>query len=323
MIRFDIRVPADGSVVDVEGLILEPGRVTVLYGPNGAGKTTLLRRLAGIGAEPLLDCHYLPQQPYLFRGTAGWNLGLGLGPEATAWAAQLASRLGVDHLLASAAHTLSGGERQRLALARALAHGEEWLLLDEPLSAVDRTDRDRVLAEVAAALEGRSAVVVTHDLDVGVALADRLAVISSGRLLQQGPLTEVLTGPADAEVARVLGVRNVIDGTATPNEGLTVVKSAAVEVVGRGDVEGHARALFGAEAVAVTMGTVGDGSPRNRWQGMVTEVRRLASLVEVVVDVGQPVVALVTPGAAEELGIGPGSVVTLSVKATSVVVVPA
>ncbi len=320
MNTFDVRVP---GVVDVEGLVLEPGQVTVLYGPNGAGKSTLLRHLAGIGAGPRLDCHYLPQHPYLFRGSAGWNLGLGLDGEQAAWAAQLADRLGVGGLLSAPAQNLSGGERQRLALARTLAHAEEWLLLDEPLSAVDRSDRDRVLAEVASALEGKSAVVVTHDLDVAVALADRIAVISAGRLLQQGPLVEVLAGPADAEVARVLGVRNVIDGTATRADGLTVVKSEAIEVVGRGEAEGHARALFGAEAVAVSPPSAGPGSPRNRWQGRVVEVRRRAYLVEVMVDVGQPVVALLTPGALEELDLEPGCEVTLSVKATSVVVVPA
>ncbi|MFQ5522105.1 MAG: ATP-binding cassette domain-containing protein [Acidimicrobiia bacterium] len=320
MTGFDIRVP---GVVDVEGLVLEPGQVTVLYGPNGAGKTTLLRRLAGLDSERHLDCHYLPQHPYLFRGTAGWNLGLGLDEEQTAWAAQLAQRLGVGDLLSSPVQNLSGGERQRLALARTLAHDEEWVLLDEPLSAVDRADRDRVLTEVASALEGRSVVVVTHDLDVAVALADRIAVISSGRLLQQGPLVEVLTGPADTAVAWVLGVRNVIDGTATRTDGLTVVESQAIKVVGRGEVEGHARALFGAEAVAVSPPSTGPGSPRNRWQGRVAEVRRRAHLVEVKVDVGQPVVALLTPGALEELALEPGSEVTLSVKATSVVVVPA
>ena len=94
MISLDIRVPENGSVVDVEGLVLESDSVTVLFGPNGAGKTTILRRLAGIiGGEPLLACSYQPQSPYLFRGLAGYNLGLGLDAEEASRGATLAGSL--------------------------------------------------------------------------------------------------------------------------------------------------------------------------------------------------------------------------------------
>ncbi len=133
-----VRVPGDGSIVDIQGLELAEDRVTVLFGPNGAGKTTILRALAGIdGGQPGLECHYQPQRPYLFRGLAGWNMGLGLGPEEAARAAQMATALGVDHLLSRPADGLSGGETQRIALARALAKNAPSILLDEPLAAVE------------------------------------------------------------------------------------------------------------------------------------------------------------------------------------------
>lgn len=320
----DIRVPSDGSVVHIEGLTLGEGRVTVLFGPNGAGKTTVLRALAGVGgAEPMLDCHYLPQRPYLFRGLAGWNLGLGLDDEEAAWAGQHAVTLGVDSLLGRAADELSGGEAQRLALARSLSRRSPWLLLDEPLTAVDHADKQMVVSRVASALEGRSAVVVTHDLGVAAALADDIAVIDAGRLLQQGAIEQVLPTPASVDVARILGVQNVISGVAIRGDGLSTLATGSIEVVGAGEVDGRARAMFPGEAVTVSVGPHSPGSERNRWTGSIQEMTPLGGLVEVLVDVGVPVVAVITPGAMADLDLAPGLSVTVAVKASAVAIVPA
>lgn len=320
----DIRVPDDGSIVDVSGLSLGDGEVTVVFGPNGAGKTTLLRALAGIGGgQPLLDSAYLQQRPYLFRGLAGWNMGLGLDSEESAWAAQMAVSLGVDGTLARPAHLLSGGEVQRVALARTLASRRPWLLLDEPLASVDRADRQTVLGHVAAALHGRSAVVVSHDLEVAVALGDKIVVLEGGKVLQHGALQDVLRAPASVDVARVLGVQNVIPGTAESSEGLSTLKTPAIDVVGTGTVDGSARAIFPGEAVTVSVGSPQPGSARNSWRGSVVELKPIGSLIEVVVDIGHPIVAVVTPGAMGELDLSPGAEVSVAVKATAVVVIPA
>ena len=323
MIVLDVRVPDDGSIIDVEGLELAEGATTVVFGPNGAGKTTLLRELAGIGGDPIIACHYLPQRPHLFRGSAGWNLGLGLDAEEASWAAQKARLLGVGELLSSPSRQLSGGESQRLALARALASKEPWLLLDEPLAAIDHADRDMVLSGVSQELTGRSAVVVTHDLDVAAALGDRIALMEGGRLLQQGPIDVVLAGPASVEVARILGVKNLITGIASRRGNMNFVKSEAIEVAGTGDVEGRARAVFAAEAVTILPPGAPGGSARNRWTGTVADLRALGSLVEVVVDVGQPVVAVITPGASSDLELTVGARVDVAVKASAVAVIPA
>ena len=323
MTTLDVRVPDDGAIVDVAGLELLEGATTVVFGPNGAGKTTLLRALAGVGADPALVCHYLPQRPYLFRGSVGWNLGLGLGAEQAAWAAQKAQLLGVGDLLASPSRHLSGGEAQRIALARALSSTQPWLLLDEPLAAINHADRGIVLSLIAEELTGRSSVVVTHDLDVAAALGDSIAVMAGGRLLQQGPIGSVLAGPSSIEVARILGVKNLISGTASRSDAMSLVRSDVIEVAGTGDVEGRARAVFAAEAVTVLPPGAARGSARNRWTGTVADLRTLGSLVEVVVDVGQPVVAMVTQGAASDLQLAVGSRVEVAVKASAVTVIPA
>lgn len=300
---------------------LAPGQTTVLFGPNGAGKTTLLRRLAGMGGEEGgLDRSYLPQRPYHFRGMAGRDLGLGLHAEEAAHAAQLAESLGVGDLLLDTVDRLSGGERQRLALARALARRARWVLLDEPLTGIDLLDRNRVVSVLSDALRHRSAVVVTHDLELAVALGHRLAVIDRGVVIQEGPLPEVLRAPANAEAARILGVANVVEGIASTDGGITTVRAGLVEVQGRGEVTGPARALIPAEAITLASAA---GSARNHWEGTVMAVGWRGRMVEVTLDVGVPLVALVTPGAATELGVEPGRTVTVSVKAAAVTVVPA
>ena len=215
------------------------------------------------------------------------------------------------------------GERQRMALARSLSRRAAWVLLDEPLTAIDRNDREMVLEVMASALTGRSSLVVTHDLDVAAALADNLAVMIGGEIFQQGPLKEVLRSPNSVEVARVVGVGNIIEGKGVAEAGLTRVESARISVVGRGNVEGPARALIPAESVVLGSGDTQDSSARNRWSGRVTRMTERASVVEVEVDVGELMVALVTRGAAEEMSLAVGSVVSLTVKATAVTVVPA
>ncbi len=250
-------------------------------------------------------------------------MGLGLGPEEAARAAQMATALGVDHLLSRPADGLSGGETQRIALARALAKNAPSILLDEPLAAVDHADKQLVLGQIASSLEGRRAVVVTHDLGVAAALADDIAVIDGGRLLQQGPIEEVLPAPISLDVARILGVQNIIPGLATPGDGLTTVRTETIEVVGTGSVEGTARAVFPGEAVSVSTARGGAQSARNRWRGSVVELKELGGLVEVVVDVGTSVVAVVTPGAMGELELTPGLEVLIAVKASAVTVIPA
>ncbi len=325
---FDLRFPSDGSVLDVQGLTLRDGEKLVVFGPNGAGKSTMVRLLAGtLPGGRRLDATYLPQSPYLFRGSAGFNMGLGLSAEEASRARQIADRLGVGDLLEHEASSLSGGETQRIALARALARARPWVLLDEPLSAQDEQDRMNVAAVIFEAIGDRGAVIITHDREEAAALGDCMAVIVGGRLLQEGTVSEVFSLPADQAVATAVGIGNVIDGIVEEVDGpLVSVRAGDMLVWGVGDgLPGHAaRAVFGAESVTLFRGREGEaGSARNRWIGTVTGLRTLGRLVEVIIDAGSTVVALVTPGSQEVLQLGPGANVTLTVKAAAVRVHPA
>lgn len=317
------RFPADGSLVDVVGF--EPAGHTGLIGPNGSGKTTLLRLMAGtLGESGLSDVSYLPQRPFMFRTSVGKNLAIGLDAEEASHAVQLLERLGLgrEMLVAPAAH-LSGGERQKVALARALGRRTRIVLLDEPLTAIAAQDRARAIEVIREAAGERVLVVVAHDLDELVALVDELLVIFEGRLRQRGRLSEVLAAPADLDVARLMGVSNLLEGVVlSGGEGLLEVEVNGLPVFGTGDLEPQTRCrvLFPAESVSVHRDPE-TGSPRNRWRGTVGAIRPHGRLVELTVDVGFPVVAWLTQGSAETLAIQTGEVVELSVKATAVRVI--
>ncbi len=214
------------------------GEMLALVGPSGSGKTTLLRCIAGLqrpqgrivcDGQVWLDRHCcLPPQrrrvglvfqdyalfPHL---TVLENVALacpGSRRRALAAARDWLRRVHLAGLEDRLPRTLSGGQKQRVALARALVREPAVLLLDEPFSAVDQVTRRRLRLEMAA-LRREIAIpvlLVTHDLEEAEMLADRLAVIHRGRLLQQGPVAEVLQRPASVEVARLVDIRNVFRG---------------------------------------------------------------------------------------------------------------
>jgi thiamine transport system ATP-binding protein len=128
--------------------------------------------------------------------------------------------------------TLSGGEAQRVALARALAWGPRLLLLDEPLAALDRSLRERLLADLKAVLTSTAttALFVTHDQGEAFAVADRVAVMCSGSIRQQGTPREVWTEPADEWVARFVGYTSVhpTDGQSDIHDGSTTADRLAL-----------------------------------------------------------------------------------------------
>jgi molybdate transport system ATP-binding protein len=321
-VSFDVSIPGDGSRIQITGLELQQDKTTVVFGPNGAGKTTLLRHLVReLGASASVA--YIQQRPHMFRGPAGFNLGLGLESEPAARARQLADRLGVSGLLDQPAPLLSGGEKHRLVLARTLARPADWYLLDEPMAPIDFAERREILSLLATELEGRSAVVVSHDINVVAALADRVVILDKGRIVEQGDVSTVIGSPSFVRSAEILGKANLIEGQATVVGGLCVLDAGGVSFTGMGAADGQARALFGAEAVTLRLAGAGhDISSRNTWIGRVESISARAQLVEVAVDIGVRVVAAITPGALEDLAIGVGADVGVAVKASAVTIVP-
>ena len=233
VVRYSVPGRRRSSATAVNGVTLDvaPGEIVALLGASGSGKSSLLRAIAGL--EPLaagdvtwggvsvvgVPVHrrgfgLLFQDGQLFphRDVAG-NVGYGLRGARTSResdaerVAELLELVGLPGQQHRDPATLSGGERQRVALARALAPRPRLLLLDEPLSALDRALRERLAEDLRAALlaTGTTAVLVTHDQDEAFAVADRIAVMSEGRVLQVA---------ASREVAAFLGYEAFIPASA-------------------------------------------------------------------------------------------------------------
>ncbi|MGV3523792.1 MAG: ABC transporter ATP-binding protein [Candidatus Sericytochromatia bacterium] len=221
-------------------LSCRPGEIVVLAGASGSGKTTILRSLAGLyrpsygqirlGDKWLLNtaeqlCLPPQQRPVgmVFQDQALFphlnardNIALALLNEPRAQRRQLAQtwleRVQLGHRATALPSTLSGGERQRLALGRALARQPRVLLLDEPFAALDPPLRHQLITELAH-LRDRLALTViwvTHDLQEARWVADQLALIAEGRLLQHGSPDSLWRYPASAEVAQMLGLQTLI-----------------------------------------------------------------------------------------------------------------
>jgi thiamine transport system ATP-binding protein len=238
-VRFGRKPALDG--VD---LAVAAGETVVVLGPSGSGKSTLLRAIAGLqtldDGQVLLDGVDLEPVPPHRRGVGlmfqdqalfphldvGGNVGFGLRMQGWAPAdgrarvAELLDLVGLPGTAGRAVRTLSGGEQQRVALARSLAPRPGVLLLDEPLGALDRPLRERLVAELRDLFGrlGQTVVAVTHDHAEAFAMADRIVILDDGRVIQAGPPAQVWDAPANTVVARLLAFANVteahvVDGT--------------------------------------------------------------------------------------------------------------
>lgn len=231
----------DGWSLKGVGFTLEEREILCLLGPSGCGKTTLLRLIAGLetpdSGQILLDDRDVTGVPphrrpfgLMFQEYALFphkdvfdNVAFGL--RMAGWphqairarVEQMLDLVGLSGFARRDVNLLSGGERQRVALARSLAPQPRLLMLDEPLGALDRALRERLLSELPALLRqvGVTAITVTHDQEEAFALADRLVVMRAGEVIQQGPPEVVYRCPASAEVARFLGLTNLLPARPT------------------------------------------------------------------------------------------------------------
>jgi len=227
----------DGWTLAGVSFTVEEGEVVCLLGPSGCGKTTLLRLIAGLESpdsgqalvdgedvtrvSPHLRGFGLMFQEYaLFPhkdvfGNVAFGLrmqGLSRGTVAArvAEVLELVGLAGFEH---RDVNQLSGGERQRVALARSLAPQPRLLMLDEPLGALDRALRERLMNELPHILRraGVTAITVTHDQEEAFALADRVVLMRDGRVVQIGTPEEVYQRPASAWAAHFLGLTNLLE----------------------------------------------------------------------------------------------------------------
>jgi ABC-type Fe3+/spermidine/putrescine transport system ATPase subunit len=226
--------------LDTVSLQVERGELKVLLGPSGSGKSTVLKTIAGLIAPTsgrvLLQGRDITDIPMHQRNIGLVMQGYSLFPHLTAYdnvafplrtpihrcrqqelekrVAHMFDLTGLQGLEEHRPAELSGGQQQRVALARALVFDPEVLLLDEPLAALDRELRERMQEEIRRIHKalGMTIVYVTHDQSEAMKVADRIAVLNQGRLIQTGSAIELYEAPQDEFVAQFLGGANLMSG---------------------------------------------------------------------------------------------------------------
>jgi len=282
----EVEVRFDGFHEEV-ALDVSDGEVVAVLGPNGAGKTTLLRALAGVrpltGGRIVLDdlvlddpdrgilvppeqrsCGLVFQEHLLFPHLDALA-NVAFGPrrrgasksEAAAVSREWLERLDVADVAHQRPRSLSGGQSQRVALARALATGPRLLLLDEPMAALDVTQRSTVrrLLRDHVAESGASCVLVTHDPLDAAALSDTIVIVDAGRAIQRGTPADVARRPASPWVARLMGVNHLRGRVRGPRFDL----GAGLAFPCTGVPEGERWAVLAARAVSVTSDGADEG----------------------------------------------------------------
>ena len=350
----------DFALRDVS-LDVESGEYLVIIGPTGSGKTVLMETVAGITPPDrgriFLDGRDITEeaprdrkvcmvyQDYMLfpHLSVKENIAFGLRSQKASTAeiekkvACASELLGISHLHGRRPETLSGGEKQRVAIARAIVMEPKVLLLDEPLSALDGVTRERLRRELKRIHQvyGTTIIHVTHNFEEVFSLADRVAVMNGGEIIQVGTPEEVFRRPNCEMIANFVGVENVFRGVASERQGLLEIEVDGLLIVsatedidedgGDGGINNRKEVRTGrkvfasvrAEDILISKDPL-KSSARNSFQGKVEEISNGGMMVKVWVNVGIPFMAMLTRRGCQEMDLSEGDHVYLTFKATAV-----
>lgn len=343
--NLDVRLP--GFALEDISLRVPQGAFGALIGPTGSGKSILLEALAGL--QPVKRGQIFNHRGEITRlppERRGFGLvyqDAALFPhlnvrenllfarrytdlakaEVVREMNELSEHLGITHLLQRDVRTLSGGETQRVALVRALLVRPSVLLLDEPLSALDPVFREEIqyLLQRLHQEMGLTMLMVTHNFEEVVMLAEQVAVIHQGRFLQKGAVQEVFTTPRSPFVARFVGMKNLL--AATPTQGGVLVAGHVVRTTGPGRETNNQ--VLGIRPEDVLLAPPHPGAPSsNAYPGSISAVtyHGVHCAVRVECALGE-VTAHLSPREYRELGCSPGDAVTVILPAEKLCSIPA
>ena len=325
-------------------LSVADGEYFIVLGPTGAGKTILLETIAGIyspdAGRILLDGQDITDVPARERNigmvyqdymlfphlTVEANIGFGLksrhaDPDHIRRKVQeSADLLNIGHLLHRYPGTLSGGEQQRAAIARALVMEPDALLLDEPLSALDVKTRENLRAELARIHEatGTTIIHITHNFEEVFDLADRVAIMRGGEVVQVGTPEEIFRRPNSDFVAGFVGVENLFRGEGLPDGTVTV---GNLRIRTENSMPGPVSVAIRPEEILLSKSAPRENG-RNVLAGRVETVRQNGGLVRVSIDAGVPFRVTLTRQGYEEADIVPGDTVHLAFQHSAAHVYP-
>ena len=327
------------------GLSIAPGETAALLGPNGAGKSTAVQALAGLlpldrGRITLDDRVLDDPDAGVFVASEGRGVGvvfqdyllfphlsvlenIAFGPRARkqkrdgarASASSWLESLGLSGMASSRPGDLSGGQAQRVALGRALASEPELLLLDEPLTALDvsnRVELRRVLADHLESFSGPR-LLITHDPTEAFLLADRIHIVEEGRITQVGTADDIRLRPRTRYAADLAG-SNLLQGAAA--DGVVVVEGHELHIADH-DVAGPVLLTVHPTAISVHIMRP-EGSQRNIWPTRVDRVEVMGDRVRLLTATPLPLTVEVTAEAVGALGLREGVEIWLAIKATEI-----
>ena len=286
--------------LSIDELFIEEGRIFSIIGPNGAGKTTLLNIIAlfqkpddgniEIWGQNILNMKdvvnfrrkisFVFSQPYLFCGTVYDNIALPLRLRGVDGAKAVDEMLGlfkIGHLKSNMAKTLSQGEKYRLSLARAFVSRPKLLLLDEPFLSLDRVYKESLINDLRGLIKpnGVSVIFVTQDQTEALTLADTIAVMKDGSILQQGEPQHIFTMPASKEVADFIGAETLVEGMITRKEdNLCFIKAGDnfLEVVSTYNEGDRVLACIRPEDVIIAR-QIDSNSARNHFKAKIIDIK--------------------------------------------------
>jgi tungstate transport system ATP-binding protein len=343
------------KVLEIPSLQVKTNEVLIIIGPNGSGKTTLLLSLAlllksasgsilykdhlvGNAAEILALRRRLAvvfQEPLLLNTTAWNNITLGLrarklsAEEIKIRTGKWLERFGISSLAQRQAKTLSGGEAKRVSLARAFALEPEVLFLDEPFNGVDSPTRQALIEDFGNVLRetNLTTVMVTHDRNEALLIAQRVVVLINGQIRQIGTPSQVFSYPIDEEVASFVEAGNIIHGTViSQNEGLALVDVGGQQLEAVSELSPTTKVTMFLHDDDITLSLASPqtrfSSARNQFTGKVAKFLPIGSQIRITVDCGIPLVALITRRSWEEMRLKTGETLVASFKASSIHVIP-
>ena len=338
----------DFSLTDVS-FSVEQGEYFILLGESGAGKSLLLETIAGLtfpdSGAIILEGNDITHHKIQNRGiglvfqdhavfphmTVYENISYSLygrvsgHEEKKERVRMIAEQLNISGLLERRPSTLSGGELQRVALARTLIQKPRVLLLDEPLASLD----SRIKLELRTQLrminrQGQTILHVTHDYEEALSLGKRIAVIHDGSVIQVGTPEEVFRNPTSEFVAHFVGVPNFFRARLTGEKYKTVAlieKKVAIRLIPQyTGTEGYI--MIRGEDIILSNESF-DSSATNNFEGTITEIAPGIRGIDVVVDTGIKLHALITPDSLAHLELTEGKKIWLHFKATAVRFIPA
>jgi tungstate transport system ATP-binding protein len=341
------------TVLEIPRFTLEEQETLAILGPNGAGKTTFLLTLARLlnyaqgeilfkGQDISLPESTVPyrrrlamvfQEPLLLNTTVYNNVAAGLKirrmhkAEIERRVFRYAELVKITHLLNRDARKVSGGEAQRTNLARAFATEPELILLDEPFANLDAPSRDSLIDDLHGILRQTktTAILATHDRLEALRLADRLAVMDGGAIVQMGACNDVMNHPVNEIVASFVGMETVFTGyVQTVSDGSFVLSVAghAIEAFGAVNAGEKVICCIRPENIIISQDNVMEGtSVRNNLPAKIVKIIPQGPFFKIHLDCGFFLASYVTQQSLEHLSLREGKEVTVSFKATAVHVI--